>query len=126
MMRLALLSIVVGLMTMFGVKDPQSMDIEKFGLLSKFLNVFVAFLLGFFMSSAVQRWTACMTAFMILCEHVRSIQIQLHALGVSRERTSLVFRYCTVACDLLSYCLRIDGLLAAEHKKDKNEEKQRL
>lgn len=135
MARLVCLSLIVGALVIGCVTDPRDMDTQKLSLLSNFLKVFVAFLLGFFMSSSVGRWTQCITGFMILGEHIRSLQVQLHALGVEKPRINLIFRYCMVSCDLLSYCLRIDGLLASTkhntkrltlYGHSKEEEKKRL
>merc|ERR1719456_597914 len=82
MMKLAGISLAVALGTLLLLRDPRTVDAGRFSMLSNFLKVFVAFLLGFFMSASVN-------AFLLLSECVRNLQMQLHALGVRQERREL-------------------------------------
>lgn len=41
--------------------------------------------LGFYLTSSIKRWTTCIDGFLSLFEVIRALQMQLHALGVSRQ-----------------------------------------
>jgi hypothetical protein len=66
---------------------------ETVHALGTFLNVFVGMLLGFFVSSSMNRWHGCVQGFMELLEAVRCMQMQMVALGVSNERIDTLNRY---------------------------------
>eukprot|EP00419_Tripos_fusus_P053312 CAMPEP_0172804574 /NCGR_PEP_ID=MMETSP1075-20121228/5264_1 /TAXON_ID=2916 /ORGANISM="Ceratium fusus, Strain PA161109" /LENGTH=168 /DNA_ID=CAMNT_0013643175 /DNA_START=81 /DNA_END=584 /DNA_ORIENTATION=+ len=65
-------------------------NVQKLGT---FLTVFVGFLLGFFLSSSTTRWFGCTNAFLQLLDAVRSMQMQMIALGVDHERCEMLTRY---------------------------------
>jgi len=69
--------------------------------LALFLKFFVGALLGFFMSSSMNRWFACSNAFMQLLDAVRSMQMQLIALGVGQELSETINRYGVLSAWLL-------------------------
>lgn len=69
--------------------------------LATFLKFFVGALLGFFLSSSMNRWFACSNAFMQLLDAVRSMQMQLIALGVRQEQSETINRYGVLSAWLL-------------------------
>jgi hypothetical protein len=69
--------------------------------LATFLNVFVGMLVGFFLSSSMNRWYGCINAFLQLLDAVRSMQMQMIALGVDRERCETLSRYGVLSAWLL-------------------------
>jgi len=80
---------------------------DKFEKLGTFLNVFVGLLLGFFLSSSMTRWYACVNAFLTLLDAVRSMQMQMIALGVSPEHTETLSRFGILSAWLLHFSLDI-------------------
>ena len=77
-------SVVVAVVTHF-LPAAWLVSADKFEKLGTFLNVFVGLLLGFFLSSSMTRWYACVNAFLTLLDAVRSMQMQMIALGVNEE-----------------------------------------
>jgi len=81
---------------------------DKFEKLGTFLNVFVGLLLGFFLSSSMKRWYDCVDAFLTLLDAVRSMQMQMIALGVNQEQADTVSRFGILSAWLLHYSLDCD------------------
>jgi len=81
---------------------------EKVEKMGTFLNVFVGLLLGFFLSSSMNRWYRCVSAFLELLDAVRSMQMQMTALGVAQERTNMLSRYGLLSAWLLHLSLNQD------------------
>lgn len=107
MLRLALVCMVVMLFTVLLVRDPAALRLSKFTEVSKFLNVLVGLLLGFFLSSSMTRWHECIDGFMGLLDAIRNLQMQLAALGVDRQESTLVVRYGLASAWLLYGSLMI-------------------
>jgi hypothetical protein len=82
---------------------------ETLSKLGTFLNVFVGLLLGFFLTSSMNRWYGCVTAFLELLDAVRSMQMQMTALGVSPERSSTLSRYGILSAWLLHLSLNLES-----------------
>lgn len=99
--RTSIVAVLVALMVGLGTPDPTSVRSDKFAKLSTFLTVFVGLLLSFFMSSSMNRWYTAVSAFLELFDAVRNLQMQCHALGVSRERESMLTRYGVLSSWLL-------------------------
>ena len=97
------------------VSDPAKLDVGRFQRISTFLEVVVGLLLGFFLSSSVQRWYNCTNGFLELFDAIRSLHMQLNALGVPKERVHLCLRYCVVSAD----CLDNDLIAAAMAPDDR-------
>lgn len=91
------------------VSDPAELDVGRFQRISTFLEVVVGLLLGFFLSSSVQRWYNCTNGFLELFDAIRSLHMQLNALGVPKERLRLCLRYCVVS----AHCLDNDLIASA-------------
>merc|ERR1740130_256732 len=68
MLRLALVAVVTCIIVVIIVPNPAALKIAKFTAVSKFLNVVVGLLLGFFLSSSMQRWHTCVDGYMGLLE----------------------------------------------------------
>jgi len=92
--------------------------------LATFLNVFVGMLVGFFMSSSMTRWYGCVNAFMELLDSVRSMHMQMMALGVDRERSETLSRYGVLSAWLLHLSLNSASQKAGSHKKLTSESAQ--
>merc|ERR1719291_431220 len=120
--RLLLLSIVVAVLLLIVVPNPAQMKTSKFQQIAVFLRVFVGLLLGFFLSTSVNRWFECTQGFLELYDSIRSLQVQLLALGVPEEQREKVMRYATVSGWLLGMTLQIEALPAEQDKKQAAEE----
>merc|ERR1719291_478789 len=115
--RLLLLSIVVAVLLLIVVPNPAQMKTSKFQQIAVFLRVFVGLLLGFFLSTSVNRWFECTQGFLELYDSIRSLQVQLLALGVPEEQREKVMRYATVSGWLLGMTLQIEALQCEEDKE---------
>merc|ERR1719411_1290616 len=100
-------SVVVAVVTHF-LPSAWLVSADKFEKLGTFLNVFVGLLLGFFLSSSMNRWYRCVSAFLELLDAVRSMQMQMTALGVAPERTNMLSRYGLLSAWLLHLSLNMD------------------
>lgn len=101
MARLALVCVATCIFTVLVVSDPISMKVSKFTEVSKFLNVVVGLLLGFFLSSSMNRWYSCVNGFLELLDAIRNLQMQFVALGVPEEHSILCLRYSFASAWLL-------------------------
>jgi len=108
--RLAIVSILVGLVAVLTIPDPAALRVEIFLKISSFLTIFCGLMLGFFMTSSVKRWHECARGFLELCDSVRNLQMQLQALGVTEARCNLCIRYGLISGWLLK------SHLESEHK----------
>jgi len=95
-----LLSFGVALVCFF-TPDVVFVKFQKLQKLSTFLNVFVGLMLGFFLSSAMTRWYACVNSFCELLDAVRTMQMNLTALGCKQEHCDTVIRYGILSAWLL-------------------------
>jgi len=111
MLRLAGIAVLVQLATVFLVPDPVILKVSRFTEISKFLNVVVGLLLGFFLSSSMNRWYTCVNGFLTLLDAIRNLQMQFTALGVPEPETILCLRYG------LSSAWLLYGQLVTENKK---------
>lgn len=102
-----LLALLLAVFVVFVVPNPQSLDAAKFTQIATFLKVFLAFLLGFFMSSSAGRWSVCVDGLLNLFESVRNLAMQLHALGVEEEKIWRVTRFGLLACECLIQDLEV-------------------
>eukprot|EP00933_Yihiella_yeosuensis_P074905 TRINITY_DN83_c2_g3_i2.p1 TRINITY_DN83_c2_g3~~TRINITY_DN83_c2_g3_i2.p1 ORF type:complete len:403 (+),score=82.75 TRINITY_DN83_c2_g3_i2:123-1331(+) len=114
---LILCSLTTAVVVACSVKNPDKLDTAKFATISQFLSVIVGLLLGFFLSSAVNRWYSCTNGFLGLFDAIRGLQMQLGALGVPTERLHLVLRYGLVSAYCLTNDLYRDALPANERKQ---------
>merc|ERR1719188_2792057 len=120
--RLLLLSIVCALFLLIAVPNPAQMKTSKFQKIAVFLRVFVGLLLGFFLSTSVNRWFECTQGFLELYDSIRSLQVHLLALGVPLEQREKVMRYATVSGWLLGMTLQIEALPCEQDKERAAEE----
>mmetsp|Transcript_37515 Transcript_37515/g.72173 ORF Transcript_37515/g.72173 Transcript_37515/m.72173 type:complete len:461 (-) Transcript_37515:153-1535(-) len=95
-------------LTVYFIPDAVLIKPEKIEKLGTFLNVFVGLLLGFFLSSSMNRWWNCVTAFLELLDAVRSMQMQMTALGVSQEKSETLSRYGILSAWLLHLSLNLE------------------
>merc|ERR1719507_1588361 len=96
----------------------------KIQKLGTFLNVFVGLLLGFFLSSSMNRWYGCVNAFLQLLDAVRSMQMQMIALGVDREHCEKLSRYGILSAWLLHLSLNNSSQKSGSDKKLASESSQ--
>lgn len=101
------IAVFLALFVVLLVPDPQSLDAAKFSQIATFLKVFLAFLLGFFMSSSAARWSTCVDGVLNLFEAVRNLAMQLHALGVEKDKIWMVTRFGLLACEFLIQDLEV-------------------
>merc|ERR1719169_57939 len=93
MIRLFFVALGTCALTVLVVPDPAVMKVAKFTEVSKFLNVVVGLLLGFFLSSSMNRWYTCVNGFLELLDAIRNLQMQFVALGVPEDSSILCLRY---------------------------------
>lgn len=106
--KLAQVTLIVTILIVLSVPDPASLRIDIFYELSKFLNIFVGLMLGFFLQSAVTRWHHCAQGFLELCDAIRNLQMQLLALGAPQQRTEWCIRYGILSGWLLMNHLEVE------------------
>eukprot|EP00437_Effrenium_voratum_P060635 CAMPEP_0181488152 /NCGR_PEP_ID=MMETSP1110-20121109/48230_1 /TAXON_ID=174948 /ORGANISM="Symbiodinium sp., Strain CCMP421" /LENGTH=405 /DNA_ID=CAMNT_0023614767 /DNA_START=64 /DNA_END=1277 /DNA_ORIENTATION=- len=99
------------------VKEPAKLDVAKFSQVSTFLEVVVGLLLGFFLSSSVQRWYDCTNGFLELFDAIRTLHMQLNAFGVPKQRLQMCLRYCVVS----AFCLDDDLIASAMEPQERSE-----
>lgn len=105
---------IVALIVLALVKDPGRLKPGKFRQISIFLSFFVALLLGFFLSSSMNRWFECTKGYLMLFDTIRNIQMQLQALGTDERWINLLLRYGVVSCHLLSLDLHAEIMPQSE------------
>merc|ERR1719162_2813009 len=93
MFRLTAVAACVSIFTVLAVPNPAVMKVGRFADVSKFLNVVVGLLLGFFLSSSMDRWHDCVNGFLTLLDSIRNLQMQFVALGVPEAQTVLCLRW---------------------------------
>jgi len=93
MARLCLVALVICILTLIVVPNPAVFKTAKFTAVSKFLNVVVGLLLGFFLSSSMLRWHSSVNGFLDLMDALRNLHVQFLALGVREEDLITVLRY---------------------------------
>jgi hypothetical protein len=120
--RLVLLSIVCAIFLLIALPNPAKLQTSKFQKIAIFLRVFVGLLLGFFLSTSVNRWFECTQGFLELYDSIRSLQVQLLALGVPVDQREKVMRYATVSGWLLGMTLQIEALPCEQDKEHAAEE----
>mmetsp|Transcript_32808 Transcript_32808/g.64633 ORF Transcript_32808/g.64633 Transcript_32808/m.64633 type:complete len:447 (+) Transcript_32808:125-1465(+) len=108
-MGLALLLSVAVALGAFFMPHAVLVKPEKLEKLGTFLNVFVGLLLGFFLASSMNRWYGCVNAFLELLDAVRSMQMQMTALGVRKDRADTIGRYGVMSAWLLHFHLTLDS-----------------
>jgi len=106
MTRLMLLSIFVGLLTYNLMPDPTLLDATKFSEITSVLSLFVTLMLSFFLSTSVKRWIECVSGFLELFNAIRNLAMQLHTLGVDKERSAMCLRYGVLSAHFLVHELR--------------------
>eukprot|EP00419_Tripos_fusus_P027704 CAMPEP_0172717896 /NCGR_PEP_ID=MMETSP1074-20121228/72843_1 /TAXON_ID=2916 /ORGANISM="Ceratium fusus, Strain PA161109" /LENGTH=436 /DNA_ID=CAMNT_0013542949 /DNA_START=164 /DNA_END=1474 /DNA_ORIENTATION=+ len=108
-MGLALLLSVAVALGAFFMPHAVLVKPEKLEKLGTFLNVFVGLLLGFFLASSMNRWYGCVNAFLELLDAVRSMQMQMTALGVAHDKSETLSRYGILSAWLLHLSLNLDS-----------------
>lgn len=112
MFKLGILAIVVCLTV--GKFLPYSMgkylQAAKLMEITKFLQVFVGLLLGFFLTTSLTRWHACTQGILELCDAIRNLQMQLLSLGVPKEQRNLCLRYALLSGSLLKVQLHMESV----------------
>eukprot|EP00440_Ansanella_granifera_P034578 gb/GFBE01037511.1/.p1 GENE.gb/GFBE01037511.1/~~gb/GFBE01037511.1/.p1 ORF type:complete len:433 (+),score=93.35 gb/GFBE01037511.1/:1-1299(+) len=101
MLKLFILSLSVSVIPILVVPDPAALKVKRLTAVSQFLNVVVGLLLGFFLTSSVNRWYACVDGFLSLLDAIRNLQMQLIALGVPHENGGPILRYAFASAYLL-------------------------
>lgn len=111
MRNLGMVSILVAFAEVLLAKDPTDLDPLRFAKIGIVLNVFVALLLGFLLSSSVNKWWCCIDGFLHSFNSLRNLQMQLHALGVEQKKIDICLRYGILAGWLLVAELRMGAHL---------------
>jgi len=103
------------------VSNPALLKSSKFQLIGNFLQIFVCFMVAFFLASSVSRWFSCVNGFLEVFDTIRNFHMQLHALGVPAERRTQIARYGVVSAYLLFMELKIGMILDEEEKIEATE-----
>lgn len=101
---LALSTVVAFIMAL--QPDPQSVVKANFMQLASALKLFVTFLLGFFMSTSIKRWSVTVDGFLVLFNSSRNLNMQYIALGVHDEARKLTARFGILSATFLHHELR--------------------
>lgn len=104
------ISALTALPVVFLIPDAAEVKASKLKDIITFLRYFVGLLLGFFLSSSVNRWYECVGGFLELFDAIRNLQMQFYALGVSKEKTYTCIRYGVLSGWFLSMELRLEKL----------------
>jgi len=118
MLHLCCVAVLVSLCTLLLVPNPEAQKVSKFTDVSKFLNVVVGLLLGFFLSSSMNRWYGCVNGFLELLDAIRNLQMQFTALGVPEHEAFLCLRWAFASAWLLYGQLLVEGKQVANHSSD--------
>eukprot|EP00438_Fugacium_kawagutii_P000970 Skav224481 [mRNA] locus=scaffold1302:820166:821401:- [translate_table: standard] len=113
---LLLIALTVATCVVLLVKDPAKLNVARFQRISSFLEVVVGLLLGFFLSSSMQRWYSCTNGFLELFDAIRGLHMQLNAMGVAKDKVQLCLRYCVMS----AYCLNHDLTSAPMTPEDRD------
>lgn len=93
MLKLSGVALLTCICTLLFVPNPAVFKTAKFTAVSKFLNVVVGLLLGFFLSSSMVRWHNTVNGFLGLLDSLRNLHVQFLALGVRDADLINVIRY---------------------------------
>eukprot|EP00931_Biecheleriopsis_adriatica_P116584 TRINITY_DN9220_c0_g3_i2.p1 TRINITY_DN9220_c0_g3~~TRINITY_DN9220_c0_g3_i2.p1 ORF type:complete len:407 (+),score=87.38 TRINITY_DN9220_c0_g3_i2:50-1270(+) len=118
--QLLLISFSTSVICAVLLRHPEKLDTGRFSKISGSLTVIVGMLLGFFLSSSVNRWFACTKGFLELFDAIRCLQMQLNALGVPKNRLHMCIRYCLVSAYSLHHdlvCQTLHHVERVEYKK---------
>jgi len=110
MRHLLILTAVVAVVPVILIADPAEMRPSKLTRVSQFLNVVVGLLLGFFLTSSINRWHGCVDGFLSLLDAVRNLQMQFIALGVPEEDSGRILRHAFASASLLHQQLLFDSM----------------
>ena len=67
-------------------------------------------MLGFFLSTSMNRWYACADGFLQIMDSIRNLQMQLLALGVEESKMKDVARYGILSVLMLEVELQCGGM----------------
>ncbi|CAE7762051.1 unnamed protein product [Symbiodinium sp. CCMP2592] len=113
---LLLVSLVTAVGVFVLVGQPEKLETSKYNKLTTFLKAIVGLLLGFFLSSSVNRWYACTCGFLELFTAIRGLHMQLAAMGAPKEHIHMVVRYAVVSACSLQFSLQMQTLPSEERK----------
>jgi hypothetical protein len=111
---LTLVAITMGVLVNLYPK-PQEIDPSGFRKIATFLKVFVAFLIGFYITQALGTWKATVAGYLKLCNAVRNTQNVLLVFGVDGMKAQHVVRYGALSVVMLTKELEF-ALLRKENK----------
>jgi len=86
----------------FFIPKSSKLDTEKFTSFSVFLKVFIAFMLGTYVSQAFKRWWTSVSTFEKYLISVRQMCFMLHTIRGKAEWRKMVEKYCVCSSYILS------------------------
>jgi len=116
LLKLTFLSILAAVLVVASVPDPARLKTSKLQTISQFLRVIVGLLLGFFLTSSVNRWFQCTDGFLQIFDAIRNLQMQILALGVPADLRFKCVRYGVVSTYLLARTLKIEAMQVKEER----------
>lgn len=108
--QILMLSLIVAGLVLLIVRDPAQLKVNRFTRIATFFSSFVALLIGFFLSVSVHRWWKCAEGFLISCDAIRNLQVQLYSLGVAQDLVDVCLRYGVLSVWILHFELHIEPL----------------
>lgn len=104
--RLLLLAAAVAVCEALIVSNISAWSPVRFSDVALVLHIFGALLLAVFLATSVGRWYSRVGGFLDLMNVIRSMQLELHALGVEQDRCDLACRYGVLSVWGLVYEMR--------------------
>lgn len=111
---LTLVALIMGALVNLYPK-PQEIDPSGFRKIATFLKVFVAFLIGFYITQALGTWKQTVGGYLKLCNAVKNTQTGLLVFGVDSMKVQTVVRYGALSVVFLTKELEF-ALLKKENK----------
>merc|ERR1719253_1809422 len=115
MWYLVIVAVVMGVLINL-YPHPEEIDPTNFRKIATFLKVFVAFLIGFYITQSLATWKATVGGFLQLCNAVRNTQMCLLVFGVDSMKVQTVVRYGALSVVFLTKELEFAHLKKANRK----------
>jgi len=96
------------LLVLFEVPQAQLLDTTSLDEFTKYLRVFIAFMLGLFLNNSFGRWQSSVSNFRQLLTSVKQLMWVARLMNFSEDLTAELERLCLLACYILDAELRTD------------------
>jgi len=96
------------LLVLYEVPQAQLLDTSSLDEFTKYLRVFIAFMLGLFLNNSFGRWQSSVSNFRQLLTSVKQLMWVARLMNVHEDLTAELERLCLLACYILDAELRTD------------------